>query len=241
MVHISEIAPDTYRMSLFVPQINLQFNYFLLRDEEPLLFGTGYRSTFPIVRDALATLMDPAQLRWIGFSHFESDECGALNQWLEVAPAAEPVCSVVGAMVSVNDFANRPARGLADGETLHTGQYRLRFCSTAHLPHGWDAGLFFEETRGTLFCSDLFHHLGDVEPMTEADLVGRSHAAMREMQAGPIAGYMPYTGQTRRVLYGLADLQPKTLAVMHGSSYTGDGAQALRDLDLVMRETLGGD
>ena len=240
MVGISEIAPDLYRMSLYTPELDMQFNYFLLRDEEPLLVGTGYRATFPILRDAVATLIDPARLRWIGFSHFESDECGALNQWLEVAPVAEPLCSFVGAMVSVNDFANRPARGLMDGEVLPTGRCRVRFCSTAHLPHGWDAGMFFEETERTLLCSDLFHHFGDVEPLTEADLVGRTRPAMVRLQAGPLAGYMPYTPQTRTVLHGLADLQPKTLAVMHGSSYTGDCEQALRDLDEVMRETLGG-
>ena len=240
MFGIREIAPDLFRMSLYVPEIDMQFNYFLLRDEEPLLFGTGLRATFPLLRDAVATLIDPARLRWIGFSHFESDECGALNPWLQVAPAAAPVCSFVGAMVSVNDFADRPARGLMDGEVLATGRYRLRFCSTAHLPHGWDAGVFFEETQGTLLCSDLFHHFGDGEPLTEADLVGRAREAMARMQASPLAGYMPYTPQTHRILDRLAELQPKTLAVMHGSSYVGDGRQALRDLDEVMWETLGG-
>lgn len=240
MTTVTEIAPDLYRLGLYVPHIDLQFNYFLVRDEEPLLFTTGYRATFPLLREAVSTLIDPSRLRWIAFSHFESDECGALNQWLAEAPSAEPLCSVVGAMVSVNDFANRPARGMADGETVSTGRFRFRFCSTAHLPHGWDAGVLFEETNRTLLCSDLFTHFGHVEPVTERDIVGRARDAIAQMQASPLANYMPYTPQTDRILHALADLQPATLAVMHGSSYAGNGGAALRDLAAMMKEMLGG-
>jgi flavorubredoxin len=240
MAVINEIAPDVYRLSMYVADLDLQFNYFVVRDEEPLLFTTGYRATFPELQEAVATLIDPAQLRWIGFSHFESDECGALNQWLEVAPAAQPVCSFVGAAVNINDFANRPARGLMDGELLETGRHRFRFCATAQLPHGWDAGVLFEETNRTLLCSDLFHQFGAVEPLTEADILGRVRAAMSQMQASPLANYIPYTPQTDAILQRLANLQPKTLAIMHGSSFTGDGERALRALAVVMRETLGG-
>jgi hypothetical protein len=128
---------------------------------------------------------------------------------------------------------------MADGEVLQTGDYRFRFCSTAHLPHGWDAGVLFEETQRTLLCSDLFHHDGNVAPVTESDLMDQVRAAMRQMQAGPLANYMPYTPQTDGILHKLADLNPKTLAIMHGSSYVGDGSQALRDLAQVMKETLG--
>lgn len=241
MAVVTEIAPEIYRISLYVPEIDLQFNHFLVRDEEPLLFTTGLKATFPVVREAVAGLIDPERLRWIGFSHFESDECGALNYWLDVAPTAEPVCSVVGAMVSVNDFAVRPARGLQDGETLPTGRLRFRFCATAHFPHGWDAGLLFEETQRTLLCSDLFHHFGNPEALTEADVVERTRHAVVRMQAGPLADYVPYTPHTGRILCGLAHLQPKTLAVMHGSSFTGDGARALCDLDGVLRATFGDD
>src|ERR1700704_1827312 len=145
--NVTEIAPDVYRISTFHPEYQIQINQYLVNDDEPFLMHTGFKKMFDVTRTGVAAVIDPARLRWIGFSHFESDECGALNQWLEVAPAAEPVCSFVGAMVSVNDFANRPARGMADGEVLLTGRYRLRFCSTAHLPHGWDAGVFFEETQ----------------------------------------------------------------------------------------------
>ncbi|MCA1597351.1 MAG: MBL fold metallo-hydrolase [Chloroflexi bacterium] len=238
MAKVTEIANDLYRISMFVPQINLQFNYFLVKDEEPLLFTTGFRATFPELRDAVASVLEPSRIKWIGFSHFESDECGALNQWLDAAPHAQPVCSFVGALVSVNDFADRPPRGMADGETLATGKYRYRFCSTAQLPHGWDAGVLFEETTKTLLCSDLFHHDGDVEPITESDLSERVRDAILRMQASPLAGYIPYTPQTRKILHSLADLKPKTLAVMHGSSYTGDGEHALRSLSTILQETL---
>lgn len=236
---ITEIAPDVFRFGLFAPEIDLQFNFFLVRDDEPLLFTTGYRASFPLLREAVAQVIDPAQIRWIGFSHFESDECGALNQWLEAAPHAAPVCSMVSAMVNVNDFANRPPRGMADGEILETGNYRFRFCSTAQLPHGWDAGLLFEESQRTLFCSDLFHHNGDVAALTEDDLTDRVRDAMSLMQAGPLANYVPYTARTDAILHGLAELKPQTLAVMHGSSFSGDGAGALRSLAGVMREVLG--
>jgi flavorubredoxin len=238
-VKIDEIAPEVYRLSLYVREFDLQFNHFLVRDEEPLLYHTGYRAFFPDLREAARRILDPAEIRWIGFSHFESDECGALNHWLEAAPAAQAVCSVVGALVSVNDFAIRPPRGMADGEIFSTGKLRFRFCATAHLPHGWDAGLLFEETDKTLLCSDLFHHVGDVEPLTESDIVGRSHDAMREYQKGPLANYVPYTPVTGRILKNLAALRPTTLATMHGSSFRGDGQRAIRGLAVALRDTFG--
>jgi flavorubredoxin len=209
-----------------------------VRDDEPLLFTIGYRANFPVLREAVAKVIDPARLRWVGFSHFESDECGALNHWLEVAPHAQAVCSFVGAVVNVNDFAIRPPKAMADGDRFSTGKYRFRFCSTAQLPHGWDAGLLFEETQRTLFCSDLFHHGGDVEPVTDADLSDRIRGTLKQMQAGPLANYIPYGPRTGAILTRLADLKPATLAIMHGSSLTGDGGRALRDLAVVMRDTL---
>lgn len=236
---VTEIAPDVYRISQYAGEIDLQFNYFLVRDDEPLLFTTGYRATFPAIREAVARVIDPARLRWVGFSHFESDECGALNRWLEIAPNAEAVCSLVGAAVNVNDFAIRPPRALVDGEGLATGKYRFRFCSTAQVPHGWDAGLLFEETHQTLFCSDLFHQNGDVEALTGSDLSDRVRAAIGQIQAGPLANYIPYTPRTDLVLKRLSDLKPKTLAIMHGSSFSGDGRRALCELAVVMREALG--
>jgi flavorubredoxin len=236
---VTEIAPDLYRISTYVPEIDLQFNQFLVKDDEPLLFHTGMKVMFPMVRDAVARLIDPSRVRWVGFSHFEADECGSLNEWLQAAPAAQPVCSVVGALVSVNDFALRPARGMAAGEVLTTGKYRFRFMQTPHVPHCWEAGLLFEEVNGTLLCSDLFHQGGDVEPLTESDVVERARQTLVDYQASPLANYMPYTKHTDGILQGLADLRPRTVATMHGSAYAGDGERAVRDLAVVMREVLG--
>jgi len=237
---IDEIAQDVHRICVYVPEFQLQFNHFLIRDDEPLLFHAGLRGMFPQVREAVARVLDPSKLRWIAFSHFESDECGALNHWLEVAPSAQAACSLVGTIVGVDDYAIRPSRGLAEGDVLATGKYRFRFCSTKHLPHGWDAGLLFEETQRTLLCSDLFHHAGDGEPVTSSDVLGPTKATILEYQQGPLADYVPYTPTTAGILKKLADLKPKTLAVMHGSSFTGNGEQALLDLTTVFREVFGG-
>jgi flavorubredoxin len=236
---VTEIAPDLYRISTYVPEIDLQFNEFLVKDDEPLLFHTGMKAMFPVVRDAVATVIDPSSIRWIGFSHFEADECGSLNEWLRIAPAAQPVCSTVGALVSVNDFATRPARGMGDGEVLSTGEHRFRFIKTPHVPHGWDAGLLLEEEGGTLFSSDLFHQNGDVEPLTESDVIERVRQTLIDYQASPLANYIPYTKHTNTILQRLAELKPRTIAAQHGSTYAGDGERALRDLALVMREVLG--
>lgn len=239
MASVTEIAPDVYRISTYVPQVNLQFNQFLVRDEEPLLFHTGLKAMFPLVRDAVATVVPPERIRWIGFSHFEADECGSLNEWLHLAPSAQPVCSLVGALVSVNDFAIRPAKPLADGEIVRTGRYRFRYLRTPHVPHCWEAGLMFEERHGTLLCSDLFHQNGDVEPITESDVVERAREVLVDYETGPFAKYMPYTPYTDRILQELAGLKPKTLATMHGSTFVGDGGRAICDLARMMRETIG--
>lgn len=240
MYRIDEIAHGVHRISILMPEINLQFNHFLIVDEEPMLYHTGMRRMFPEVLEAVGRVIDPATLRWIGFSHFEVDECGSLNDWLEVAPRAQAVTGVVGALVNLNDFARRPPRALTPDETLTTGRLRFRYRPTPHLPHGWDAGVLFEETQRVLFCSDLFHHDGDVEPLTESDILGRVRASIVSYQAGPLMDYMPYTRNTRPLLEGLASLEPRLLATMHGSSFEGDGAKALLELDTVMSEVLGG-
>lgn len=239
MVVTTEIAPNLYRISIFAQKNNLQFNHFLIKDDEPLLFHTGLRGMHAEIREAVSKLINLSELRHISFSHFESDECGSLNEWLAVAPKADVICSQVGAFVCVNDFTGRESRALADNETFATGKYRFRYRRTPHLPHGWDAGVLFEETQGTLLCSDLFHQIGDVEPLTSADIVGRSHQALKEYQAGILAEYMPYTPLTAPILKKLADLKPKTLAIMHGSSFTGDCIQALDDFNVVLREVFG--
>ena len=239
MAVTTEIAPNIYRISVYAQWGNLQFNHFLVKDDEPLLFHTGLRGMHAEIREAVSRLIDLSELRHISFSHFESDECGSLNEWLAVAPGADVICSQVGALVSVNDFIGRESRAFTDGQTFATGTYRFRYCQTPHLPHGWDAGMLFEETQKTLLCSDLFHQIGDVEPLTSADVVGRSHQAMKEYQAGVLAEYVPYTPLTSQNLKKLAELKPKTLAIMHGSSFTGDCARALDGLNIAFRDVFG--
>ena len=236
MAAIDEIAPDVFRICLFEPTLNMQFNHFVIRDDAPLLFHTGYRRAFEPLKEAVSKLIDPARLRYVAWSHFESDECGALNNWLQIAPHAEPVCSFVGKVVNVDDFSIRPARGLGKDDVLDTGRHRLRYISSPHLPHGWDAGVMFDETDATLFCSDLFHHFGEVPAVTDGDILTRVRDAMRLMQSGPLIGYMPYTCHTEPLLKRLAELKPRTLAVMHGSSYRGDGGKALCDLAGLVRD-----
>ncbi|MCL4196902.1 MAG: MBL fold metallo-hydrolase [Phycisphaerales bacterium] len=240
MASIDEIAPGVHRISILFREINLQFNHFLVVDEEPLLYHTGMRRMFPEVLEAVGRIIDPARLRWIGFSHFEVDECGSLNEWLKVAPHAQAVSGMVGSIVNLNDFADRPPRALQAEETFSTGAFRFRYRPTPHLPHGWDAGVLFEESQRILFCSDLFTHNGEVEPITESDIIGRARQSLVDFQAGPLMDYMPYTPRTRPMLEGLAALKPRTLATMHGSSFTGDCAGALLQLDGVMKEMLGG-
>lgn len=236
---VTEIAPDIYRLSTFHSQFGIQFNQFLIKDDEPFLMHTGMRKMFATTLEAVASVIGPATLRWIGFSHFESDECGALNEWLKIAPQAQAVCSAVGALVMIDDFAERPARALADGEVLGTGRRRLQFLSTPHVPHGWDAGLFFEESDRTLLCSDLFFHPGDPEPLTGADVLARARESIVQNLSGPLANDLPYTPYTDATLGRLAGLKPQTLALMHGSSFHGDGAAALLGLAEVLREHLG--
>ena len=239
MAQITEIAPDLFRITTFVEPFNIQFSQFLMRDDQPLLFHTGPRALFQEVKSAVASLIDLQTLRWIGFSHFESDECATVPEWQQLAPQSEVLCSVVGKIVSVDDcLALRPAKGMVDGDVLETGRYRFRFLATPHVPHCWEAGLLFEETERTLLCSDLFHQDGDVEPMTQSDVIGRCRETLVGYQRGPLANYVPYCSLTEATLNRLAALQPKRLATMHGSVYVGDGSTALRDLAVMWREVL---
>ena len=239
MYKINEIAPDLYRISIFAPQFNIQFNHFLIKDDEPLLYHAGLQGMFPVLQEAVKTLIDPAKIRWVGFSHYEVDECGALNNWLQVAPNAQAVCSEVGAIINMSDFAIRPSKPLRHNETFSTGKYSYRFIRTPHLPHGWDAGVMFEETNKTLLCSDLFHQNGDVMPLTDVDILEGHKKSMLELEKSPLMDYVPYNHNTGRLLKELADLNPKTLATMHGSSFYGDCSKALIDLDDVMKDLWG--
>lgn len=236
---VDEIAPDFFRISTYITKFDLQFNQFLVRDDEPLLFHTGMKGMFDLVQEGVRKILDPATIRWIGFSHFEADECGSLNAWLAIAPQAKAICGTIGATININDFTNHQTRVLAEDEILTTGRYRFRFLETPQVPHGWDSGLLFEETVKTLFCSDLFLHNGDVEPITEKDILGRARQSLLAFEAGPLANSTPYTAKTDDILMRLAHLEPKCLATMHGSSYIGDGGMALRNLAGMMNDVLG--
>jgi flavorubredoxin len=224
---IQEITSGIFRFSTFIPGITpegFSFNQFLVRAEEPMLFHCGPRAMFPLVSEAVSRVIALDRLRWISFGHVESDECGSMNAWLAAAPHAQVAHGEVACMVSLNDLADRAPRVLADDEVLDLGGARLRFLATPHVPHGWEAGVFMEETSGTLLCGDLLAHFGNGPAITEADVVGPALAAERMFHAMSMA---PNTGA---VLERLAALRPQTLAIMHGSSFRGDGAKALRDL-----------
>jgi flavorubredoxin len=225
---VNEIADGVYRISTWVPDVappaGLTFNQFLIEAEEPLLFHTGPRALFPAVSEAVGGVVPVDRLRWITFGHVESDECGSMNQWLAAAPAAEVAHGAVGCLVSLNDLADRPPRPLAHGEVLDLGGRRVRHLDTPHVPHAWEARLLYEETTATLLCGDLFTHLGNGPALTSDDIVGPAMEAEAIFRASSLA---PDTADVMRRLGGLA---PQTLALMHGSSFGGDGARALSDL-----------
>lgn len=226
---IAEIADGIFRLSTFVPDIappaGFTFNHFLVLGDEPLLFHTGLRKMFPLHREAVSRILPPEQLRWIAYGHFEADECGAMNEWLAVAPQAQAAHGHTGCYVSMNDFADRAPRVLADGEVIDLGSgKRVRFIDTPHTPHGWDAGVLFEESTKTLMCGDLFTQLGDGPALTEGDVVGPAIAAEDLFKYSSLN---PAMGTTIR---NLSSLAPRTLALMHGPSFSGDGAAALSAL-----------
>ena len=201
------------------------FNQYLVEADRPLLFHTGPRQLFPMVREAVAHIMSPSALRYIGFSHMEADECGSLNEWLATAPEAVPLCSAVGAMTSIGDIADRPPRAMADGEVLDLGGREVQWFDAPHVPHGWDNGFLFERVTGTLFCGDLFTQPGEgTEALTEADILGPSESFREEMD------YYAHGPETRPTLARLAATRPRTLACMHGSAWRGDGSGLLSKL-----------
>jgi len=224
---VDEIADGIFRISTWIPDVTpvgFTFNQFLVTGAEPLLFHTGPRGLFPLVAEAVATVTPVAGLRWITFGHVEADECGSMNMWLAAASNSQVAHGALGCDVSLNDLCDRPPRALAEGEVLDLGGKRLRQISTPHVPHGWEAQVLFEETTNTLLCGDLFSQVGAGMALTTDDIVEPALAAEGMFHATCLA---PHTGD---VLRGLADLNPATLAVMHGPSFTGDCRQALYDL-----------
>ncbi len=224
---VNEIADGIFRLSTFIaeaPPAGFGFNQFLIKDERPLLFHCGMRGLFPLVSAAVAKIVPVDSLRWISFGHVEADECGAMNQWLAAAPNARVAHGMIACEVSLNDLADRPPRALADGEVIDLGGKRVRYIDTPHVPHCWEAGVMYEETTGTLLCGDLLTQIGDGPAVTRDDILDRAIAAEEMFHATSIG---PMTAPTIRKL---AALKPKTLGIMHGSSFNGDCAAALNGL-----------
>jgi flavorubredoxin len=226
---IDEIADGIHRISTAIPPAAMPggftFNRFLVEDDEPLLYHTGPRALFSETKAAIERVLVPSSLRWIAFSHFEADECGALNELLALAPRAAPLCGEIAGRVSVDDFAARPARRLADGEELGLGKHRVRWIATPHQPHAWECGHLYETTTGTLFCGDLFTQGGhEHAPVTTADILEPSEAMRGALD------YYSHTARADALLEKLARTEPRLLATMHGASWRGDGAALLRRL-----------
>ncbi|MFN0026450.1 MAG: MBL fold metallo-hydrolase [Acidimicrobiales bacterium] len=225
--NVDEIAADIFRISTWIPDVSPEgftFNQFLVRGEEPLLFHTGPRMMFPLVAEAVATLVPVESLRWITFGHVEADECGSMNMWLTAAPHSQVAHGALGCDVSLNDLCDRPPRALEEGEVIDIGGRRLRQISTPHVPHGWEAQVLFEETTATLLCGDLLSQVGAGPAVTGDDILDAAMTAEAMFRATCLA---PHTATTLRAL---AALQPTTLAIMHGSSYHGDGGKVLHEL-----------
>lgn len=226
--NVHEIAEGIYRINTPVAiegAGGFSFNQYLIVDDEPLLFHTGPRRMFPLVREAVATVMPVEDLRYISFSHVEADECGSLNDWLAAAPRSVPLCGSVAAMVSIGDLADRAPRALADGEVVSLGRHEVRWIDAPHIPHAWECGFLFEERTSTLLCGDLFTQGGtDLPALTESDILGPSEAFRHEMD------YFSHAKNARELLEKLAVTNPSTLACMHGSAWRGDGAALIRAL-----------
>lgn len=233
--NIEEIAAGIFRINtpVAVPGAGkFSFNQYLIVDDAPMLFHTGMRALFPLVSEATGAVMPVERLKYVGFSHFEADECGALNAFLAAAPEAVPVCSQIAAMTSIGDFADRPPRALADGEELALGSHTIRWFDTPHVPHAWDSGLMLDTATRTFFCGDLFTQGGSGKiALTEADILGPSEKFRQPMD------YFAHAPQTNLILERFADEAPTTLACMHGSAWRGDGARLLRGLAAVLRES----
>ena len=224
---VDEVAAGIYRISTRLDVIpgGFTFNSYLITDDEPLLFNTGYRKLFPITLEAIRKVMPAEKLRWIGGSHFEGDEFGALNEFLATATEATPFGAEIGVLTSLNDFADRPARGFGDGEEFSIGSRRMKWLYTPHVPHGWDCGILFDLSTQTLLCGDLFTQPGaNMPPVTESEVLTASEG-MRGMM-----DYYAHATSTSAILERLANLHPSMLACQHGSAYRGDGAALLREL-----------
>lgn len=225
--NVHEIADGIYRINTPISTIpgGFSFNQYLVLDDQPLLFHTGPRKMFSLIHEAVESVIPAKHLSFIAFSHFEADECGSLNEWLAAAPQSLALCSQVATMVSVNDVADRPARPLADGEVVTLGKHCVKWLDTPHLPHGWETGYMMETETGTLFCGDLFTQGGmGTVPLTKNDILEPSEAFRVPFD------YFSYSARAPMLIDKLARENPVTLACMHGSAWTGNGADLLHAL-----------
>ncbi len=220
---VAEVAEGVHQLSTHIAEIDFGMNQYLIAGGEPLLFHTGMRRMFPLVSEAVGRVLPPSEMRWISFGHVEADECGAMNEWLAIAPEAAVAQGMTGCMVSISDLADREPRPLADGEVLDIGGHRLRWIDTPHVPHGWEAGVMYDETTRTLFCGDLFTQWGAYPASTSDDIVGPA-------LADDDTSWMSLAPMTGATLRGLAELEIETLALMHGPAYIGDCRTALVEL-----------
>ena len=224
---VDEIGTDFYRLSTYIPEITehgFTVNQFLLTGDEPFLFHTGMRQLFPLVSDAINRVMPVEKLRWISIGHIEADECGAMNMLLAVAPNAEVIAGPLAVMLSLTDLCDRPPVVAPEDGVLDIGGHRLRFIPTPHVPHNWEAGLWFDETTTTLLAGDLLTHVGACPALTESDIVEPALEAEEFFHATGL------TTNLQPTLEQLAELKPTALAIMHGASFSGDGAAQLRAL-----------
>jgi flavorubredoxin len=238
MTKITRIINNVYRISTYIPEGNFQCCQFLITDEQPLLYHTGLRSHYPQIYEAIYTVIHPEKLKWFGFIHFEADECGSIQHWQTVAPNATFFCSTIGKQVSVDDISLHPVKGMNDNETFSTGKFHFRYILTPHVPHGWDSGMLFEETRRILFCSDLFHQQGDVEAITKEDIADRFKTVINTCQKMQFNEYLALTNNTDKILERLASLKPKIIAPMHGSVFIGNGEQVINKLREIVLELM---
>ncbi len=232
--NVNEIADGIFRISTPVEAIpgGFTFNQYLIVDENPLLFHMGGRQLFPLVREAVASIIPLDRLRYLALSHFEADECGSTNEWLAAAPNAVPLCGKIAALTSVRDFADRPPREIADGEALLLGAHQVRWLDAPHLPHGWECGYLIEERTRTLLCGDLFTQPGaKPAPLTESDILGPSEALRSHLD------YFSHARNSGVLIEKLAATRPAVLACMHGSAWRGDGAALLRELAGVLERS----
>jgi flavorubredoxin len=223
---VTEVADGVHQLTTHIAEMDFGLNQYLIAAEEPMIFHTGMRGLFPLVSAGISGVVPVETLRWVSFGHVEADECGAMNQFLAAAPGATVTQGMTGCMVSIGDLADRPPRPLSSGEVLDIGGHRMRWIDTPHVPHGWEAGVMFDETTGTLFCGDLFTRWGEYPATTADDIVGPAVAS----DAKDDYGSWSLRPDSAAIVRQLAELDVSTLALMHGPAFTGDCPAALRDL-----------